>query len=327
VKLSDCRFRKTAAGNVSAVNLVTVPSYEDRFLPSLDRACDVLQTKSVTFLLFTDYFGSPDAREVDPAAAALLRANYIEAQRRLKVRGVRFSVLEARLDDLNAFALTVQQMSWQSTAIDVSTMPRSYILTILRFAQPKVQTIVYTQGKNLREGEDAFTIGVRDVVTLPGFEGKVGHRPTLLVMSVGYEGARAYSLFRRYEPTVTLACLGDPGSRNKQRERILQTVRRNNASLLDTEGVWLCPLAACDPYSFAEQASKQIDDAVKRLEKLQGFPADVVLSPVGTKPQALGLFSIWCERPTYQIAYAIPTTRRLGTVGAGTTYWFSRPSK
>jgi hypothetical protein len=323
---SNNRFRKVDPSFVSGINLVAVPSYEDRFLTSLDRACEALKPTKVTFLLFTNYL-EPLSEEIDLEAAALLQANYAEAQCRLRARGVEFDVLENKLDDLTSFASMVQNMSWQFTAVDISTMPRSYILTILRFAQPALETIVYTQGKNLREGEDAFTVGIRDVVTLPGFEGRVGHRPTLLVISIGYEGARAYSLFRRYEPTVTVACLGDPGTENNERDHILQTVRRNNGSLLDTDGVWVCPFAASDPQAFAQEALKRIDTAVQHLEQLQGFPADVVLCPLGTKPQTLGLFSVWCERPHYQVAYAIPTTRRLGTVGAGTTYWFTRIGK
>jgi len=49
------RFGTVPAASISAFRLVTVPSYEDRFLFSLDRACDVLNVKNVTFLLFVDY--------------------------------------------------------------------------------------------------------------------------------------------------------------------------------------------------------------------------------------------------------------------------------
>ena len=319
------RFVVTAPERVSALRLVTVPSYEARFLSSLDRVCEALEPKCVTFIIFKEYMEeSSKGREIDSEAAVALGTNYAEAQRRLRQRRIGFEVIETNLDDLGAFSKMIRGMSWDRTALDISTMPRSYILTTLRFAFPDVETIIYTQGKNQREGEDAFTIGVRDIVTLPGFEGQMGHRPTLLVMSIGYEGARAYSLFRRYEPTVTLAFLGDPGCADGEREQILRTVGRNNGPLLDTDGVRSFRLPSYDPYAFAEEALKIIHTATGELEQSQGFPTDVVLSPVGTKPQSLGLFSIWREHPGYQIAYAIPTTRRLGTVDAGNTFWFSR---
>jgi hypothetical protein len=319
------RFIVTTSDRVAASTLVTAPSYEARFLSSLDRACDALQLRSVALIVFKEYMEERSkVREIDSEAAAALRANYAEAQRRLRQRGIGFEVIETNLDDLGAFSKTIRAISWDQTALDISTMPRSYILTILRFASPDVETIIYTQGKNRREGEDAFTIGVRDIVTLPGFEGQMGHRPTLLVMSIGYEGARAYSLFRRYEPTVTLAFLGDPGGTDEEREQILDTVGRNNGPLLDTDGVRFCRLPSFDPSAFADQALKIIHTTTRDLEQSQGFPTDVVLSPVGTKPQSLGLFSIWREQPGYQIAYAIPTTRRLGTVDAGNTFWYSR---
>jgi len=310
---------------MSASTLVTVPSYEGRFLSSLDRACDVLKLECITFIVFREYL-EEDAcgREVDSEAATALRENYCEAQRRLTRRGIHFEVIKTNLDDLGAFSTIIRELSWDQTALDISTMPRSYVLTALRYAAPDIKNIIYTQGKNRREGEDAFTVGVRDVVTLPGFEGRVGHRPTLLVMSIGYEGARAYSLFRRYEPTITIACLGDPGPEDAERDRILRTVSLNNRPLLDTDGVRSLRLPSYDPTAFADESTIAIDAASRELEQSQGFPTDVILSPVGTKPQTLGLFSIWKEHPEYQIAYAIPTTRRLGTVDAGSTFWFMR---
>jgi hypothetical protein len=319
------RFGTVPAASISAFRLVTVPSYEDRFLFSLDRACDVLNVKNVTFLLFVDYVSeSVNESDIDAEAAAALRKNYEEARRRLKRRGVILEVIETKLGDLAAFSSLIQAISWSKTVLDISTMPRSHILTALRFAEPDIETIIYTQGTNRREGEDSFAIGVRDILTLPGFEGQMGHRPTLLVMSIGYEGARAYSLYRRYEPTATIACLGDPGPSDNERAQILETVKRNNGPLLATGGVKICPLPSYDPLVFADKALEMIDEVAKQLEKVQGFPPDVVLSPLGTKAQTLGLFSIWRERPEYQIAYAIPTTRRLGTVGAGNTNWFAR---
>jgi len=69
------RFGTVAAASISAFRLVTVPSYEDRFLFSLDRACDVLNLKNVTFLLFTDYMNeSVDESDIDAEAAAALSA-------------------------------------------------------------------------------------------------------------------------------------------------------------------------------------------------------------------------------------------------------------
>jgi hypothetical protein len=322
---SRIRFTAAAAPQLRVRTLVTFPSYEDRFLASLERAADALNLAEIILIVFCDYVEEAACgSEVDPEAVKAYRRNYAEAQRRLADRGIACQERPIALDDLPAFISVVKGISWGATALDITTMPRSYILTALRFAVPAIDSIVYTQGRNRREGEDAFTIGVRDIVTLPGFEGRVGHRPTLLVMSVGYEGARAYSLFRRFEPTLTIATLGDPGPVDDEQEQLLRTVKRNNGPLFDTDGVWACSLPSYDPGGYTDLLLNQIDIAVQRLQRLQGFPADVVLSPVGTKPQTLGLFSIWSQRPEYQIAYAVPTMRRVGTVDAGNTYWFLR---
>src|SRR6185437_7319215 len=131
------RFVTSSPGESVASALVTVPSYEDRFLCSLDRACETLRLKRVTFLLFQDYLPESEGKhEVDSEAALALRANYAEAQVRLKRRGIGFDLIETKLDDLTAFSSAIRGLPWDQTALDISTMPRSYILTTLRFASP-----------------------------------------------------------------------------------------------------------------------------------------------------------------------------------------------
>lgn len=322
---SKIRFAMAAAQHVSANRVVTFPSYEQRFLASLDRACLELNVTGIIFVIFHEYFEHGNGQcSIDPDAAASYRDNYLEAKKRVEAQGIAYEEIVLHLDDLAEFTNLVCKISWNGTALDMSTMPRSYIMTALRHAVPDIETIIYTQGKNRREGEDAFTIGVRDIVTLPGFEGWVGHRPTLLVMSVGYEGARAYSLYRRYEPTVTVVTLGDPGQEAPDRAQILNIVQRNNGPLFETDGIYLCSLPSYDPCSYTDLLLEQIDKWVNKLVNLHNCSVDVVLSPVGTKPQTLGLFSVWRERPEYQVTYAVPTTRRVGTVDAGGTYWYSR---
>jgi hypothetical protein len=321
------RFAVRELGTVQARRLVTVPSYEDRFVSSLARSCDSLQIAEVIFVRFTDYLeNSAGGRNIDPETSTAFRANYARAEQLLKEREIEPQVLDAKLDDLIGFSEVVESIPWEQTAVDISTMPRSYILTMLRCAVPGVETIIYTQGKNRRECADAFAIGVRDIITLPGFEGRVGHRPTLLAMSIGYEGARAYSLFRRYEPTLTVVFLGEPRVDDIERNQILRAVRRNNRPLLDTDGVYIFHAPSYEPNAFAEELIRQIDLCSAELEQIQGFPVDIVLSPVGTKPHTLGLFSVWRERPGYQIAYAVPTIRHLGTVEAGSSMCFTRES-
>lgn len=307
---------------VSGSKLITTVSYEPRFLESLSRILETHTLSEVVLILFLDYFSegtNPPTAELDTETILLYRQNYNEAISLLEQAHIAVTEVEFTLDDLPSFALAVRDIDTTDFIVDISTLPRAYLLLLLRFAKRVPPALIYTRGRGRKTEIDAFAVGVKDVVALPGFEGRVGHKPTLLVLSVGYEGARAYKLFRQYEPTATLVLLGDPGESEPERHDILETVRKNNANLLATDAVCHHALPSYDPVAFAETAKGYVDLMVEKIQRTYSSEVDVIVAPIGTKIQALGLFQLWHQRQNYQIAYPIPSVRRLGTAEVGGT--------
>ena len=317
MKRSDCHFVEIDIEGVHGSRLLTAVSYEPRFVESLIRILGKGNFAQVNLLVFQDYLNNESA--LDPEAVLNYKRNYEYATELIQESGAEASVLTLALDDLPSFVSTIIEFDTSNLIVDISTFPRSYVLLILRFAQPSPSALIYTRGRGRRTEEDAYTVGVRDVVALPGFEGQVGHKPTLLVLSLGYEGARAYKLFRQYEPTATLALLGDPGDADPEREHILQTVKKNNANLLATDAVCYKTLPSYDPVTFADQAETHINHMIEHIRVTHFAEVDVIVSPIGTKIQTLGLFQLWQRHPNYQIAYPVPSVRRLGTAEVGPT--------
>jgi len=311
---------------ISGDKLLIAVSYECRFVESLKRDLQWCRLKEVILLVFVNYFDSrAEGSDWDDEAVALYQTNYVTAKDLVSSAGLAFREIRLTLDDLPEFIENVTELGSANFVLDFSTMPRSYLLLFLRHSPLAPTTLVYTLAKARKTDELAYTTGVKDVVILPGFEGIVGHKPTLLVLSIGFEGARAYNVFRLYEPTATLVFLGDPGTvAGDDRGSILAAVKANNSTLLATDTVHYEQLPSFDPAEFARIAQVYIDQMVMRLNKKHLSDIDVILAPVGTKVQALGLFNIWLRKRSYQIAYPIPSVRKVGTEEVGPTLIYRR---
>lgn len=305
--------------------VLTAASYEKRFVVSLSRVVDALNPDVVELLVFSDYVipRAGKQRQPDEEAVREYQENLREARRLLRDRGVRVVEHEMALENMGALVRIVRALNGNGLAIDVSSFPRAYILVAMRHLAMYPECIVYTKGARHRESRVAYSAGVLEVVTLPGFEGRVGHHPTLLILSVGYEGPRAIRTFRAYDPALTVAILGDPGEHHPNAEAIRDTARKRNGSLLATERVIHEVLPAYDPWEFAKACARIIDDGAAKVRCLYGTDeCDVIAAALGTKLQTLGLYSAWTMRRQTQMAYPIPTVRRIGTEGAGESSCF-----
>jgi len=275
----------------------------------------------VFLIVFEDYFGPAKgtSNDRDEDARNRFHKNYTKALKMLSDGDTPHTEERLPLDALDGWIEFSRGLPADRLLLDISTLPRSYLLTALRFLSTWPNIMGYTRVGQHRGPEETYTIGLKEVIALPGFEGTVGCRPTVLVISVGFEGARAYSLFKRYDPFRALAVLGDPGEKAPERDVILGTARRNNSNLLATDSVYTVNLPSYDPATFCELCEQHIEWLQREVLKIQGSVPDIVLAPVGTKLQAVGLFEVWSRHKEYQIAYAVPGRRRRGTEEAGET--------
>jgi hypothetical protein len=205
---------------------------------------------------------------------------------------------------------------------DVSCFPKIILLSILRWIDYKKFTILYSRVKAHKESEEEFAVGVKKILPIKGFEGRIKHREDLLVLILGFEGYRAMSLFKYYDPYKAIVCIGDPGNIPK-REFYRSTAREINENLLNNQIVTDVEVPSLDHIGFMKTLEKYLNDFLKEERGKLDIDYNIFISPLGTKPQTLGLFLYWLKNKDIQVVYSIPSKRRNSSEGIGETFYYS----
>jgi hypothetical protein len=199
--------------------------------------------------------------------------------------------------------------------VDISCVPRGRLFALLNYlarCQEKTHQhvcLLYTRVKRHATDEEAYSYGIQDIVVVPGFNGVIRLRLDLLILILGFEGNRAYSLYKRLMPNSAYMILGD--SLDGDRDFYLTQSKANNRSLLRIHGNEQLLMASRDPVMFA----KELDSFLKQTIVTKRERYNVYLSCLGTKLQTLGAF--WAIRfhPYVQILDSVPSRRRIATTG------------
>lgn len=315
--------------------LITAISPEDRSYMSVNRVLTTFSIRKCILTTFTDLL--KDAKEeenylknwfeeeqsdLDGIAQKSWENNRRRIKELLKEKSVETIEIQGDSMDIRVMIKEMQQNIHGEKEIlfDISSFPKCYILEILRWIESNIVTIVYTRGEHESDPE-RYSIGVKKVTTLPGFEGKFRARADLLALLLGFEGFRSLALLNWYEPYRALACIGD--TEDVDRERYIETAKKNNKLLLDHHMVYeeLIP-----SLSHPINISKKLEIATSKFLNTLGDTTkegyNIYASPLGTKLQAVGLFLYWQKHKDIQIVYAFPTKRRVGTGSIGRTYVF-----
>lgn len=195
--------------------------------------------------------------------------------------------------------------------VDISTAPPGHLFALLAFARQLQIShgtrvlVAYVQVESHSPSEDAFSYGMQDVAVVPGFEGKIRIARDVLLLVLGFEGNRAYSLYRRLAPARTELIVGD--SYDDQRDFYIATSRRNNHSLLHIHGNKATLMSSRDVDLFAQQVGAKLDELAQDREQ------NIYFSCLGTKAQVLGAYLALRSRPHVQVLDALPTRRRFGS--------------
>jgi hypothetical protein len=169
----------------------------------------------------------------------------------------------------------------------------------------KVTRIFYTEPKTyVTNLYLPISFGILPIYTVSGYVTTQSlNRPNLLVIFLGYEGDRAMALVNNFEPNETVLIIPDPpyhpewkGQTEKMNKNLIEIIGSDRVETIHS----------LNPYSI-----------VKKLETLfcQGCKYDLdkyhcCIFPLGTKPQALGLYLFWRQyHGKFSIVYAPPNKR------------------
>ncbi len=196
---------------------------------------------------------------------------------------------------------------------DISALPKHILLSILRWCEGKAFTFLYSRPEWEREAEAEFSVGTKRIGIIRGYEGEIRFdRLHFLVLILGFEGARALSIFRHFEPYRALALLGNPEPlyNNKTSQFYLDNAYKNNSQMLSNQRVITSKISSLDPYAFKNELNEKI-----LTSYTEETDSNILISCLGTKPQTLGLYLYWLEHKNVQIVYSIPSKRRIPSEG------------
>jgi len=171
-------------------------------------------------------------------------------------------------------------------SIDISTFIKWHLLILLKALEKNKLS------KNIRflytEPEDYVTdlfqplsFGIRRIFAIPTYSGKYDFsKDSLLVLMLGYEGDRALALLEDTDPNDCLLLIGKPafhkeweGRAEKMNTGIINTVGKSKIKYIDSRNSLL----------IYHQLQKLLTNS-----KYSKF--NQIISPLGTKPQILGLY-------------------------------------
>lgn len=245
---------------------------------------------------------------------AILENHLAAHTSRINTIALRLSALQPLDDQLgspNPFELPL--------VVDISCAPRGHLLALLNYlarcqrADSQAISIMYSLVNRQAVSEDAYSYGMQDVAVVPGFYGQIRLKHDLLILVLGFEGNRAFSLYKRLAPNKTFLIMGE--TNDDDRLFYKERAHLNNHGLIHISGNELREMPSRDPYAFARELRKLLQMEIEPLAER----FNVYFSCLGTKLQTLGAFLALQSHPYVQVIDSLPTRRRIASQGARQT--------
>jgi hypothetical protein len=218
------------------------------------------------------------------------------------------SILPIYFDKYNPYSFWHLLEEWFSglksvkkITIDITTFTKSYLLTLLKLIKTKYPRakirVLYTMG--IYPENEPLTRGVKDIVILPYYGGfELCKKKSILILLMGYEAERAYSIWETIDPVQTIAIIGNPPSYLGANG----PSRKLNQAILDDPDTIVDEVSAIDPI-------KTMDKIYEIYKKREYKDFSFFIAPLGTKMQVIGIY-LFFEKlapvTNVQIIYAYP---------------------
>ena len=192
--------------------------------------------------------------------------------------------------------------------INITTFPKNWIIQLAKIFDDKNNIFFYQRSGYRKPTTDELTIGVKQIIPIEGFEGIRNLRSEdLLILLLGFEGNRALAFLSVFSPYRILPVIGVPGV-EKFDSLFIDSVENCNKALLRRHSVIKNETGGFTTVSSLNHISlfTELENLITRYKKED---LDISVSPLGTKPQALGLYLLWKKYPYIQIIYSLPTIR------------------
>ena len=208
--------------------------------------------------------------------------------------------------------------------LDISVLTKRHLLMMLRWLDDvgiwDRLTVIYSEPADYEvSGFVPLSFGLASILPTPGFAATANlSRPIHLILFLGYEGDRALATYEAIQPMRTTLVLPDPPYRDTWAGR----TERFNADLLELVGMDV--VERVDPID--PSATKNALDKIVGSGNGRSSEAAVVC-PLGTKPQAMGVYSfVRSMAAPPAVVYAGPLRHNHGffSTGIGNSWTLKR---
>ena len=203
--------------------------------------------------------------------------------------------------------------------VDISVFTKRHLLLLLQWLDhagwwDRLYVIYSEPGDYVVSKHIPLSFGLASLKQVPGFAACPDlSRPVHLMLMLGYEGDRAMAVYERVQPMKTTLAIPDPPYRSGWEGR----TERLNEDLLTVVGdCAVRRVDALDPDRTADLLRKELGSSSR------GVYATVV-SPLGTKPQTLGVYEyLRCAKDPPAVIYGSPLRHNhdLFSEGIGSTW-------
>jgi hypothetical protein len=182
--------------------------------------------------------------------------------------------------------------------VDISTFNRQNLLTLLFLLRKKYRvtdlTFYYTVPMETNQYLSKCASGVASIPLLGGIQSVDKNK--LLILLVGFEYDRAMYIWEKIEPSKTIIAVGDEPTDPKFL-RINREVISRLKERIDCEDA---NVSANHPF----KAQQDIEEIIKANRNKY----NIIISPMNTKLQTVGLYFAWENFSDTQIVYSCPET-------------------
>lgn len=197
----------------------------------------------------------------------------------------------------------VHKRSQPRITLDMSTPIKWHLLILLKFLDLRnlleCVRFLYTEPEDyVTDLFQSLSFGIKEIFPIPTYHGDYDFsKGDLLVLMLGYEGSRAVSLYDDVDPSECLLLVPDPPYHREWKGRT-EAMNQEIIGIAGTSKIRY--LHSRNPMKVAFQ----LDSILSAPEYTE---YNHVISPLGTKPQTLGLYSYLSTHPANTIVeYGAP---------------------
>ncbi|TET89579.1 MAG: hypothetical protein E3J35_09225 [Methanomassiliicoccales archaeon] len=263
-------------------------SPEERCLGSVRRLAPDYESRAVFLIRYTDHRSSQREKNIDEMKEKLDKVGelfefVIDEDKPIPVINEIARELYRRIDSCEA----------PRVSIDISTIIKWHFLIMMKALDvrgicDKIR-FLYTEPKDyITDLFQPLSFGIHRIFPVPTYSGKYDlSKDILLVLLLGYEGDRALALFEEMDPTECLLFIGKPAYHDEWEGR----TEIMNSGIINIVGESkIVHIDSRNPVRVYERLKST-------LRSPQYSKYNHIISPLGTKPQTLGLYQYLSSNP------------------------------